>query len=280
MTRKTGLIGHPVSHSLSPLIHTHWLHKYRIDGSYTAIDSAPDDLAARVRALADEGYVGFNVTLPHKEEISFLCDGLDDTAQAVGAVNTVTIDENGRLYGHNTDVDGFINHLKSSVPDFDLSGKHAVVLGAGGAARAVLYALLREDFEWITLINRTRERAVAVANDLDDDGRVLIVDWEKRGGALADTDLLVNTTSLGMTGQAPLDMDVGGLSPNAVVYDIVYRPLMTPLLQQAKMRGNTIVTGLGMLLHQARPAFDAWYGVMPHVDDELESIVMERLVES
>ena len=175
MTKKTGLIGHPVSHSLSPFIHAHWMNQYRIDGAYSAIDVAPDDLKKSITTMVDDGYVGLNVTLPHKEDIAYLCDDLDETARAIGAVNTVVIDQNGLLRGHNTDADGFINHLKSSVPDFSLSGKHAVILGAGGAARAILYALLREDFEWITIFNRTRSRAVSIATDLDDDGRVLVI---------------------------------------------------------------------------------------------------------
>ncbi len=267
---KAGVIGHPISHSKSPSIHGYWLKHYGIEGEYKTYDIDPAKLEAGVRVLLEDGLVGFNVTLPHKQNIMSLCQTVSDEARLIGAVNTITILKNGNLHGHNTDAFGFAQNLKETVPDFKWSGATATVIGAGGAARAVLYALHQNGITDIRLTNRTRESA----ENLGAFYHAKIVDWDDRHSLARDTDLMINTTSLGMKGQPLLDIDLTGIRDQTVVYDIVYTPLMTPLLQQAEQKGAKIVTGIGMLLHQARPGFEAWFGHFPKVTDELETIIL------
>ena len=219
------------------------------------------------------GFKGCNVTIPHKEAAFEAGDHLTERAKIIGAVNTVTVDENGVLTGDNTDGYGFIENLKAGAANWRAE-KPVTILGAGGAARGVLAALQDAGVKTIRLTNRTKQRAEALAADL---GGIEVVDWQERSDCLEDIGLLVNTTSLGMSGQAPLDMVLDGLNAEAVVTDIVYSPLKTDLLLKAEQRGNTIVDGLGMLLHQARPGFAAWFGVEPEVDDVLRSFVLEDL---
>lgn len=266
---RAGVIGHPISHSKSPLIHGHWMEKYNIDGDYKAVDIAPDDLEMGVRDLVRDGYAGFNVTVPHKIAIMDVCDEIDATARAIGAVNTVVI-EDGKLYGRNTDAFGFIENLKAGLPDgaFDAP---AMVLGAGGAARAAVYGLLQAGVPHIAVCNRSKDKAEALR--AMDPHKISVVEWDMRD-RLGGYGLLVNTTSLGMAGHAPLDIQLHELPEGAAVCDIVYAPLMTDLLSTAQARGHHIVTGIGMLLHQARPAFHAWTGVMPEVDEALVQKVL------
>jgi shikimate dehydrogenase len=268
--RRAGVIGQPVGHSKSPLIHNYWIEKHGIDAAYEAIDIAPENLEKELIRLVDEGYAGFNVTRPHKEKVFAVCDSLDELAQAVGAVNTVTI-KNGKMNGTNTDVFGFTENIRAARPGFDFTAGPATVLGAGGAARAVIYALLREGVPEVRVVNRTKNKAQTLARDFK---RLRVHDWEKRSDVLAESNLLVNTTSMGQSGQPKLEIDLTALPKNAVVNDIVYSPLMTDLLRDCEDRGNPIVTGIGMLLHQARPAFEAWFGVLPNVDAELEKRVL------
>lgn len=267
---KAGVIGHPISHSKSPLIHGYWLKQYGIDGEYKTYDIAPAELESGVRGLVDAGLVGFNVTLPHKQNIMPLCKTVSDEARLIGAVNTITVLKNGDLHGHNTDAFGFAQNLKETVPDFKWDGATATVIGAGGAARAILYALHQNGITDIRITNRTRESA----ENLGAAYCAKIVDWDDRNSSLVGSDLIINTTSLGMKGQSPLDINLKGIHKNAVVYDIVYAPLMTDLLQQAEQQGAQIVTGIGMLLHQARPGFEAWFGHFPNVTSELEEIIL------
>lgn len=271
---RTGLIGHPVGHSKSPLIHGYWIKKYGLPGSYELVDLSCEELESGVKALRDKGFRGFNVTVPHKVDVIDLCDEVDELAQIVGAVNTVTIRE-GRLYGTNTDVFGFIENLKTHAPDFDFTAGPAVVLGAGGAARAVIQGLLQEGVPEILLSNRTSANAEALIARTRSPERIMSVGWGSLESAksLARANLVVNTTSLGMAGKPPLKLSLEGLSQKALVHDIVYAPLMTDLLKEAQMRGNRIVTGIGMLLHQARPGFKLWHGVMPEVTEELTRMV-------
>ncbi|MGZ9108254.1 MAG: shikimate dehydrogenase [Micavibrio sp.] len=269
MTAKAALIGFPVEHSLSPLIHGEWLSRYKIDGQYKAIAVMPENLQQWVATLASTGYAGFNVTLPHKSAVMEFCDTLDPLAEAIGAVNMVSVDASGKLHGTNTDVFGFLENLRDQKPSWNPVAGPVLVLGAGGAARAVIYALLEIGVGQITLCNRNRDRAFALAQDPLSQGKVNIIDWADREKALHAATLLVNTTSLGMAGQPPLEIDLAPVHEGCLVYDIVYRPLMTPLLQAAQARGLPIVTGLGMLLHQARPAFEKWFGVLPEIDAAL-----------
>lgn len=268
---KAGVIGHPIKHSKSPLIHNHWIEKHGLSGAYTAIDIAPEDLKDGVQKLIDEGFAGFNVTIPHKQEIFKLCADVDATAQAIGAVNTVLI-RDGNLHGTNTDAFGFIENVRQSAFGVDFLHRPAVVLGAGGAARAIVHGLIEAGAGQIIVMNRTADKAKDVA-ELNTD-IVRVAPWERRGDMLRDCGLLVNTTSLGMVGKDPLDIDLSLLPDDATVSDIVYAPLMTDLLKDANARGNQIVTGIGMLLHQARPAFEKWFGVLPEVDEALEKKVL------
>ena len=268
---KAGVIGYPVKHSKSPLIHNHWIAQYGLSGDYTAIEIAPENLQDGVQKLIDAGFKGFNVTIPHKQEIFKLCAEVDETANAIGAVNTVVI-KGGKLHGTNTDAFGFIENVHQSAFGVDFVHRPAVVLGAGGAARAVVYGLMRAGAQQIIILNRTAGKAKDIAEMNTDIVRV--APWDKRGDMLRDAGLLVNTTSLGMSGKEPLDLDLALLPKDAVVSDIVYAPLMTELLKNAEKNGNQIVTGIGMLLHQARPAFEKWFGVLPDVTEDLEKKVL------
>lgn len=267
---KTGVIGHPVAHSKSPLIHNYWIEKYGLAGAYTAIDITEDALEAKISALIDQAYAGFNVTVPHKEKIISLCAGIDETARKIGAVNTVSIHE-GKLYGTNTDMFGFVENLRENAPGFDFSAGPAVVLGAGGAARAVLHGLLQEGVPEIYLLNRTRGKAENLAAI---DPCIHVHDWIEIPKILDNANFIVNTTSLGMAGKEPLKIDLSYLPKTALVHDIVYAPLQTGFLKLAQARGNQVVTGIGMLLHQAQPAFEKWHGIRPDVDRQLQEMVL------
>jgi len=268
---KACVIGYPIYHSKSPIIHRHWMRQYNIDGSYEAIEIKPEELEEKIQRLIEVGFDGFNVTIPHKENIFKLCDELDDTAITIGAVNTVVIKGN-KLFGKNTDAFGFIQNIKSAENNFDFTDSSALVIGAGGASRAVLHGLMNEGVETIYLTNRTKEKAVNLQKM--DPNKIEIINWDEKENCLSDINLLVNTTSLGMEGQHALEFNLGGLNKNSLVTDIVYTPLLTPLLRNAQDRGNNIVTGIGMLLHQARPAFEAWTGILPDVTIELEQGVL------
>lgn len=271
----TGLIGHPVAHSLSPSIHEHWFEKHGISGRYSLIDiKEAGALAESVCSLRDESWRGFNVTVPYKQDMITLCDEIDEAATAIGAVNLVLISPEGRFCGKNTDAYGFIQSLKEDVPSFVFRGKVALVLGAGGAARAVCYGLKQAGVKTLYIANRTEEKAAALAADYD--GTAL--PWAKRAGSVAGAcDLIVNTTSLGLCGHAPLEYDFSGIRENTVVCDIVYNPLETAFLQAARHRGCPVIGGLGMLLHQARPSFHAWTGVWPEVSEALRKKI-ERML--
>ncbi|WP_243613449.1 shikimate dehydrogenase [Shimia aestuarii] len=265
------VIGHPIAHSKSPRLHGYWLRKYGIEGHYLPMDVAPDDLGAVIDALPKMGFVGANVTIPHKEAIMPLVDELSEGAKAIGAVNTLVF-KDGKVLGDNTDGYGFIENLRQGAPEWQAEAGPAMVLGAGGAARAIVYSLLRAGVPEILLTNRTKERADALRSDFGD--RIRVVNWEKAEGALAEAATLVNTTSLGMLGKAPLEISLAALASTATVTDIVYTPLETDLLRNAKENGCPTVDGLGMLLHQAVPGFEAWFGTRPEVDAGLRNEVL------
>jgi shikimate dehydrogenase len=270
--RVAGVMGWPVKHSRSPRLHGFWLDKYGIDGAYVPLSVAPDDLAAALKALRPLGFAGVNLTLPHKEAAFAAVDRLDPAARRIGAVNTIVVRGDGTLEGSNTDAFGFIEHLRATVPAWRADAAPAVVLGAGGAARAVVAALVDAGVPELRILNRTNERAERLAKALG--GNTTVCTWGNWDSALAGAGLLVNTTTLGMAGQPPLEIDLAALPAQAVVDDIVYVPLDTPLLSAAKRRGNRVVDGLGMLLHQGRPGFQAWFGVDPEVTPELRAHVM------
>ena len=269
---KAGVIGHPIAHSKSPFIHGFWLKHYGIDGEYTAYDIEPAQLAGSVQSLVDSGLRGFNVTLPHKQNIIPLCDTISHEASAIGAVNTITISDTGKLHGHNTDAYGFTQNLNEKIADIKWPDLSATVIGAGGAARAIVYALRQKGVKDIFISNRTYQSAKDLADLYD----AHVIELNDLNASFNTTKLLVNTTSLGMTGQPSLEIDLSALPSDAIVYDIVYTPLMTPLLQQAASRNLKIVTGIGMLLHQARPGFEAWFGHFPEVTRELEELILTK----
>jgi len=264
------IIGWPVGHSRSPLIHGYWLQRYGLAGSYTRREVQPGDVAAFLRGMREEGFVGCNVTIPHKEAAFAAADRTTTAARAMGAANTLWW-EGDQLFADNTDGLGFMNHLRASAPRFEAGGRLVAVLGAGGAGRGIVHALLEAGAAEVRLFNRTRERAEAVARHFG--ARVRPCPWEERVERSRDVALLVNATSLGMHGQAPLVMPVAHLDPACIVYDLVYVPLATPLLAAARERGLLAVDGLGMLLHQAAPGFAKWFGVTPEVTDELRALV-------
>jgi shikimate dehydrogenase len=270
-TRLAGVLGWPVSHSRSPRLHGYWLERYGIDGAYLPLPVRPADFSTALRGLIAAGFAGANVTLPHKQTAFDCCDVLEDAARATGAVNTLKF-ENGRIIGDSTDGTGFLANLAAHKVD-PRSGP-VLILGAGGAARSIGAALRDQDIS-ISLCNRSRGRAEVLAKLIPG---ARVIDWEARHDALADHALLVNTTSLGMTGQPPLDLDLARATPGMAVADIVYAPLETPLLAAAKAVGLRAVEGLGMLLHQAVPGFAAWFGVTPVVDEALYCFVAADLL--
>ncbi len=275
MTKPTAcVIGWPIGHSRSPLIHRYWLKTMGIDGDYLPFALEPAEAPAFFEGFAGSGFVGGNVTVPHKETAFAKARVTDAATEALGAVNTVWL-EDGRLTGMSTDGMGFLANLDHAEPDWSKDGGTAVVLGAGGAARAVVWALLERGFDPVVVVNRTVERAESLAMRF---GRgVRAADWDKAAEAFSEAHVLINATSLGMTGQPPLPADVGLLPDDAIVNDLVYAPLETGLLRQARDRELQAVDGLGMLLHQAVPGFEKGFGARPTVTDELRDLVIADL---
>ncbi|MFZ3580693.1 shikimate dehydrogenase [Loktanella sp. DJP18] len=267
-----GVIGNPIGHSRSPLMHRHWLRRYGIRGDYVPLQVAEGDLETVVRALPRMGFVGTNVTLPHKAAVMRFTDHLSDRAILIGAVNTLIFREDGTIYGDNTDGYGFMANVRQAVPDWDPKAGPAVVLGAGGAARAIIVALADAGVPTILLSNRTRAKSEALKAEFGQ--RIKIVDWVQAGNVMEDAAIVINTTSLGMTGQPELRVPLDGLQPNTIVTDIVYAPLQTLFLQRAAAMGCVTVDGLGMLLHQGVPGFERWFGKRPEVDDALRAAVL------
>jgi shikimate dehydrogenase len=266
-----GVMGWPVGHSRSPLLHGHWLDRHQVDGAYVPMAVAPEHLERAIRALPALGFRGCNLTVPHKEAALAIVDEVEPLARRIGAVNTLVV-SNGRILGRNTDGIGFLENLKQGLPGWSAARGPAVVLGAGGAARAVIVALADAGAPEIRIANRSPARAEALAAEF---GRPVVpVAWDARADALDGAALLVNTTTLGMSGQPPLALALDALPASALVTDIVYAPLETDLLARARARGNPVVDGLGMLLHQARPGFAAWFGVVPEVDEALRRAVL------
>jgi shikimate dehydrogenase len=270
--RLAGVLGWPVSHSRSPRLHGFWLEQLGIDGAYLPLAVAPDHLESVVRALPRMGFRGANVTVPHKEAVMALVDHLDPLARRIGAVNTLVVRDDGSLEGRNTDAYGFLENLRQGCPAWSPQSGPAAVIGAGGAARAVVAALTDAGVPEIRLANRSKERAEQLAADLS--GPLRVVDWAERAEMLESCALLVNTTTLGMSGQPRLELRLDRLPETALVNDIVYAPLETELLAAARARGNPVVDGLGMLLHQAVPGFEAWFGTRPRVTPELRDFVL------
>ena len=269
---KSGVIGNPISHSLSPKLHNYWLKRYDLPGSYTALKVTEDDLEMTIRSLPDRGFIGANVTLPHKVSVLQFAHHVTDRATLIGAANTLIFKEDGRIFADNTDGYGFLANLRQGAPDWDPKSGPAAILGAGGAARAIIVALADIGVPEILLSNRTRPKAEALRAEFG--ARIKVVDWVQAGTMLADPGIVINTTSLGMKGAPELRVPLDDLTPNTVVTDIVYTPLRTPLLQAAAEIGCTTVDGLGMLLHQGVPGFERWFGIRPDVDDDTRRAIL------
>ena len=267
-----GVMGWPVAHTRSPAIHNHWIARHGLKGAYVQLPVHPDRLEAALRGLPALGFAGCNVTVPHKVSAMHFMDELHPTAQRVAAINTIVVQPDGSLLGMNNDGAGYVQSLRDADPTWRGDAGPALVLGAGGAARAIVVALLDEGVPELRITNRTLERAQALANAFGE--RVKVVPWAERNEAMAGVSLLVNTTTQGMHGQPPLDVALDALPVAAMVSDAIYVPMETPLLAQARLRGNQTVNGLGMLLNQARPAFKAWFGVMPEITPELRAAIL------
>lgn len=267
-----GVIGSPIAHSKSPRLQNYWLHRYGIPGYYIPMDIAQKDLEQVLATLPRMGFVGVNVTIPHKETVLGLADLVTDRAALIGAANTLIFRKDGKIHADNTDGYGFIENLRGQAPNWVPTNGPAAVLGAGGAARAVVASLVEVGVPEIRLSNRTRARADGLKAEFG--ARVHVYDWVQVGNMIEGATTVVNTTSLGMVGKPELRVPLDGLSPDAVVCDIVYTPLRTPLLERAAQIGCTTVDGLGMLLHQATPGFERWFGIRPEVDEKTRAVIL------
>jgi shikimate dehydrogenase len=266
-----GVMGWPVAHSRSPVIHNHWIAKHGLKGSYVQLPVKPENLEDAIRGLKALGFAGCNVTVPHKVRAMELMDELHPVARRMQAINTIVVREDGSLYGMNNDGAGYVQSLRDADAAWRGDTGPVLLLGAGGAARAIVVALLDEGAPEIRICNRTRDKAQALADEFGP--LVKVVDWAEREDAQAGVSLLVNSTTQGMHGQTPLELRLDALPAQALVSDAIYIPLETPLLAAARARGHRTVNGLGMLLNQARPAFKAWFGVMPEITPELRAAI-------
>lgn len=278
---KAAVIGDPISHSLSPVIHRYFLEKYSINGSYEAILLNQNELFIGLKSLIEQGFSGFNITIPHKESALKFCTNLSKIAKINGAINMINV-RNDEIYGDNSDGFGFIQNLQNEQPNFSPSEKNVFVIGAGGASRAVIYSLIDKKAKNIFITNRNSERASRLVNDLAplalvNQTNLKILNFDEFCRTLSICDLLVNTTSLGMTGQEMLAINLSWLSKTALVYDLVYKPLHTKLLQEAETRGNSTITGIGMLIEQAKIGFASWFGINPESDFELTRLLLAKL---
>jgi shikimate dehydrogenase len=277
-TRLAGIIGWPVSHSRSPVLHGFWLDETGVDGAYLPLPVKPDHIEQALRALPVLGFRGCNLTVPHKQAALAIVDRIDPLARRIGAINTIMVAPDGSLQGTNTDIFGFSENLRELAPQWKPTSGPAVVLGAGGAARAVVAALSDAGTAEIRIVNRTLARAEALAGDLlTPQTRITIHSWDEASAVLRDAGLLVNTTSLGMVREPPLVLDLSPLPLSAPVVDVVYVPLETDLLAAARQRGHPAVDGLGMLLHQGRPGFESWFGAPVRVTDGLRRAILATL---
>ncbi len=267
-----GVIGDPIEHSLSPRLHGYWLKTMGLRGHYIPMRVSADNLEQVIRTLPKAGFVGCNVTIPHKEAVLKMADLVTDRAALMGAANTLIFRKDGQIHADNTDGYGFIENLRQGAPSWNPKSGPAAVLGAGGAARAIIASLLETGVPELFLSNRTRTRADALRSEFGT--RVTVIDWVQAGNMIDDAVTVVNTTSLGMVGKPELRVPLDGLKPGQVVTDLVYSPLQTPFLEAAKAAGCTTVDGLGMLLHQAVPGFERWFGTRPEVTEGLRDAVL------
>ncbi|MFP6711506.1 MAG: shikimate dehydrogenase [Rhodospirillales bacterium] len=270
-----GVVGWPVMHSRSPLMHNYWMEQQGLNGTYVPLAIKPGELDAALRAMHPLGFAGCNVTIPHKLEAMKIVDEVDEVATKIGAISCIVVREDGTLFGTNNDWLGFLGNIKQQAPDWRAEAGSIAVIGAGGGSRAVCYGLMQEGATEIRLVNRTHEKALAIAEEFN--GPIRVLPWKERHDALEGAAMVVNTTSQGMDGEAALDLKLDKLSPTALAADIIYTPLETPFLSDARERGNPTVNGLGMLIHQGPPAWKRWFDVIPMVTEELRE-KMERSI--
>ena len=268
------VLGHPINHSKSPKLHNYWLSLFNIDGYYIPLNIDPRNFENSVRALSGLGFVGANVTIPYKEKVLKIADKISDRAAIIGAANTLTFLQDGSIYADNTDGYGFLQNIKCKYNDWSAGEGVSVVFGAGGASRAILGALIEDGASEVILANRTRSRADQLRSDFG--AKIKVVDWMKVQNYLSDASTVINATSLGMEGKAELPIPLQGLKKNTLVTDIVYTPLKTPLLVNAAKKGCRTVDGLGMLIHQAIPGFERWFGVKPDVSENLRELLISQ----
>ena len=269
---RVGVIGNPIAHSLSPKLHSYWLNRYQLEGSYVALNVTEDALEQTLRELPSQGFIGANVTIPHKVSVMQFADQITDRATLIGAANTLIFKEDGRIFADNTDGYGFMANLRQGAPDWDPKAGPAAIFGAGGAARAIIVALADAGVPEIIISNRTRPKAEALRDDFG--ARISVIDWVQADKMLEDANTVINTTSLGMVGAQDFKVPLDKLRKDAVVTDIVYNPLKTPFLAAAEKLGCTTVDGLGMLLHQGVPGFERWFGQRPEVDEATRQAVL------
>jgi shikimate dehydrogenase len=267
-----GVMGWPIAQSRSPILHNYWIEKYRLNGRYVPLAVRPELLADAIRGLPALGFRGCNLTMPHKQYAMAMVDSLTDTAKRIGAVNCIVIGDDGKMSGTNNDGNGYVLSVQEIAPQWKPSDGPIAILGAGGAARALIVALLERGASEIRLINRTFEKAERLAKEFG--AAIKPIAWSQRDDAIGDVVLLTNATNQGMTGNPPLEISLAKLSSKTLVSDLIYVPPETAFLRAAKARGNVTINGLGMLLHQARPAFQAWFGVMPDITTDLRAAIM------
>ncbi len=270
-----GVMGWPVMHSRSPMLHNYWFSQHGLAGTYVPLAIRPEGLVAALRALHPLGFAGCNLTIPHKQEAMTIVDEVDTLAKSIGAISCVVVRPDGSLAGSNNDCYGFIHNIRQEQPGWRADSGPIVVIGAGGGSRAVCYGLAQEGAREIRLVNRTSARAKAIAEEFG--GPIKALPWEKRDDVLEGAAMVVNTTSNGMVGESALDIRLDKLPKSALAADIIYIPLETPFLAAARQRGNRTVNGLGMLLHQGRPAWKAWFGIEPEVTAELRAMVEKTI---
>jgi len=270
-----GVMGWPVGHSRSPVIHNHWIAHHQLKGAYALLPVQPERIEDAIKGLVALGFAGCNVTIPHKVSAMKMMDYVHPTAQRMGAINTIVVQKDGALHGFNNDGFGYIQSLKDEDPHWRADKGPILILGAGGASRAITLSLLEQGAKEIRLVNRSKEKAQALADEFGAFGlgELKVLDWSERNDAMQDVALLINTTNQGMHGQADLDVDLSKLPLEAMVSDAIYIPLETSLLKAARLRGHVTVNGLGMLLNQARPAFEAWFGVLPEITPALRAAI-------
>ncbi len=268
-----GVIGHPISHSKSPRLHNYWLSKYGINGFYIPFSTSTEKLKSTIKSLIDLGFSGVNVTIPHKTNVLSFADSVTDRASLIGAANTLYFSKNGKVHADNTDGYGFIQNIIDEIPDYDFYDKTAIIYGAGGSARAIASALISNGVKEVGITNRTRSKAQIISENLG--AKVSVVDWRTAPDMVAQVDLIINATSMGMIGQPEFSQPISRAKKTALVIDIVYNPLITELIKEAKKQKLRAVGGIGMLINQAVPGFEHWFQKTPVIDNEIRRFIIE-----